>query len=64
VKNGKGFWAYQFRDGNVIRSKGLGSAARVTPALAHGERIANMAADDIERTRIIGIFGWHFSQLV
>jgi hypothetical protein len=29
VKNGKGFWVYQFRDGNVIRSKGLGSAARV-----------------------------------
>ena len=38
VKNGKGFWVYQFRDGNVIRSKGLGSAARVTPAQARRAR--------------------------
>jgi hypothetical protein len=28
VKNGRGFWVYQFRDGAVIRSKGL--VARVT----------------------------------
>jgi len=40
VKNGKGFWVYQFRDGNVIRSKGLGSAARVTPAQARRAREA------------------------
>ena len=40
VKNGKGFWVYQFRDGNVIRSKGLGSAARVTPARARRAREA------------------------
>lgn len=31
---------YQFRDGNVIRSKGLGSAARVTPAQARRAREA------------------------
>jgi integrase len=40
VKNGKGFWVYQFRDGNVIRSKGLGSAAKVTPAQARRAREA------------------------
>jgi integrase len=40
VKNGKGFWVHQFRDGNVIRSKGLGSAATVTPAQARREREA------------------------
>ena len=38
VKNGKGFWVYQFRDGNAIRSKGLGSAAMVTPAQARRAR--------------------------
>ena len=40
VKNGKGFWVHQFRDGKVIRSKGLGSAATVTPAQARREREA------------------------
>jgi len=40
VKNGKGFWVHQFRDGNVIRSKGFGSAATVTPAQARREREA------------------------
>ena len=40
VKNGKGFWVYQFRDGNVTRSKGLGSAARVTPGQARRAREA------------------------
>src|SRR5271156_6864518 len=40
VKNGKGFWVHQFRDGAVIRSKGLGSAASVTPAQARREREA------------------------
>ena len=40
VKNGKGFWVHQFRDGNVIRSKGLGSAATVTPAQARRAREA------------------------
>src|ERR1700693_1690576 len=38
VKNGRGFWVYQFRDGPVIRSKGLGSAATVTPAHARRAR--------------------------
>ncbi len=40
VKNGRGFWVHQFRDGAVIRSKGLGSAATVTPAQARREREA------------------------
>jgi hypothetical protein len=40
VKNGKGFWVHQFRDGKVIRSKGLGSAANVTPAAARRAREA------------------------
>jgi integrase len=38
VKNGKGFWVHQFRDGKVIRSHGLGSAANVTPAQARRAR--------------------------
>ena len=38
VKNGRGFWVYQYRDGAVIRSKGLGSAANVTPAQARRAR--------------------------
>jgi integrase len=38
VRNGRGFWVYQFRDGPVIRSKGLGSAATVTPAHARRAR--------------------------
>jgi hypothetical protein len=38
VKNGRGFWVYQYRDGAVIRSKGLGSAAKVTPAQARRAR--------------------------
>jgi integrase len=40
VRNGRGFWVYQFRDGPVIRSKGLGSAASVTPAQARRAREA------------------------
>jgi integrase len=40
VKNGKGFWVHQFRDGKVTRSRGLGSAASVTPAAARRERDA------------------------
>ena len=38
VRNGRGFWTYQFRDGPTIRSKGLGSAATVTPAQARRAR--------------------------
>src|ERR1700688_124160 len=40
VKNGRGFWVYQFRDGAVIRSKGLGPAATVTAAQAPRKREA------------------------
>jgi integrase len=40
VKNGRGFYVHQFRDGPVIRSKGLGSAADVTLAAARRAREA------------------------
>src|SRR6266446_2620575 len=40
VKNGKGFWVHQFREGRVIRSRGLGPAATVTPAAARRAREA------------------------
>jgi integrase len=38
VRNGRGFWVLQYRDGNRILSKGLGSAAKVTPARARRAR--------------------------
>jgi hypothetical protein len=38
VRNGHGFWVLQYRDGRSIRSKGLGSAAKVTPAQARRAR--------------------------
>jgi integrase len=38
VRNGRGFWVLQYRDGAVIRSKGLGSAAKVSPAQARRAR--------------------------
>jgi integrase len=40
TRRGHGFWVYQFRDGKVIRSKGLGSAAKVTLAAARRAREA------------------------
>jgi integrase len=40
VRNGRGFWVHQFRDGDVIRSTGLGSAATVTLAQARRAREA------------------------
>jgi integrase len=40
VKNGRGFWVHRFRDGAKVRSKGLGSAATVTPAQARKDREA------------------------
>jgi integrase len=40
TRRGHGFWVYQFRDGKVIRSKGLGSAADVTLAAARRAREA------------------------
>src|ERR1700680_4556000 len=61
VKNGKGFWVYQFRDGNVIRSKGLGSAAAGADARGRARRRASEpdnnrasrrhVAPDMERSR-------------
>jgi integrase len=38
VRNGRGFWVLQYRDGQRIRSKGLGSATAVTPAQARRAR--------------------------
>jgi integrase len=38
VKNGRGFWVLQYRDGQKIRSKGLGSAASLSPAQARRAR--------------------------
>jgi integrase len=38
VKNGRGFWVAQYRDGQKIRSKGLGSAANLSPAQARRAR--------------------------
>jgi hypothetical protein len=38
VRKGRGFWVLQYRDGASIRSKGLGSAAKVTPAQARRAR--------------------------
>jgi integrase len=46
VRNRKAFWVHQFRDGNVIRSHGLGPASgenAVTPAAARRAREAFMA---------------------
>jgi integrase len=40
VRNGRGFWVHQYRDGAVIRSTGLGSAAKVTPKQARLKREA------------------------
>jgi integrase len=38
VRNGRGFWVLQYRDGQKIRSKGLGSAAKLSPAQARRAR--------------------------
>ena len=38
VRDGRGFWVLQYRDGQKIRSKGLGSATKVTPARARRAR--------------------------
>lgn len=38
VKNGKGFWVYQFRDGKIIRSKGLGREQGLSRASPAGAR--------------------------
>src|ERR1700716_1954164 len=38
TRNGRGYWSFQFRDGNSFRSKILGSAADVSPAQARRAR--------------------------
>jgi integrase len=38
VRKGRGFWVLQYRDGKKIRSKGLGPAAKITPAQARRAR--------------------------
>jgi hypothetical protein len=40
VRNGRGYWVYQYREGKVIKSKGLGSTKSVTPAQARQAREA------------------------
>jgi integrase len=40
VRGGRGYWSYEFRDGKVRRSRGLGSAADVSPAAARRARDA------------------------
>jgi integrase len=38
ARDGKGWWSYQFREGAKVKSKGLGSAAAVTPTQANKAR--------------------------
>jgi integrase len=38
VRNRRGFWVLQYRDGPKIRSKGLGSASKLSPAQARRAR--------------------------
>src|ERR1700674_639878 len=38
TRNGKGFWVFEYRDGSARRSRGLGSAADVSPAAARRAR--------------------------
>lgn len=38
VRNGRGFWVHEYRDGTARRSRGLGSAADVSPAAARRAR--------------------------
>ena len=38
MRNGRGFWVLQYREGQNTRSKGLGSAAKVSPAQARRAR--------------------------
>jgi integrase len=42
TRNGRGYWVLQYRDGASFRSKGLGSAADVSPAAARRARDAFM----------------------
>ena len=45
VRNGRGFWVLQYRDGQKIRSKGLGSAAKLSPAQARRARDGRLLPD-------------------
>jgi integrase len=38
TRNGRGYWSFQFKDGNALRSKLLGSAADVSPNQARRAR--------------------------
>jgi integrase len=49
VRKGRGFWVLQYREGEKIRSKGLGSAAKVSPAKARRAREAFVVG---RRTRV------------
>jgi integrase len=40
IRGGRGYWVHEFRDGKVRRSRGLGSAAEVSPAAARRARDA------------------------
>jgi integrase len=40
VRGGRGYWVHEYRDGKVRRSRGLGSAAKVSPAAARRARDA------------------------
>jgi integrase len=40
VRGGRGYWVHEYRDGKVRRSRGLGSAATVSPAAARRARDA------------------------
>jgi len=40
VRSGRGYWVHEYRDGKARRSRGLGSAANVSPAAARRARDA------------------------
>src|SRR4051812_10951902 len=40
VRGGRGYWVHEYRDGKARRSRGLGSAADVSPAAARRARDA------------------------
>jgi integrase len=57
TRNGRGFWVLQYRDGDKIRSKGLGSAATVTLARARKLRedfVVRRRAGELPATRGVG----------
>jgi integrase len=57
TRNGRGFWVLQYRDGDKIRSKGLGSAKTVTVAQARKLRedfAVRRRAGELPATRGVG----------